>query len=165
MTDARLPSRWLFSPQMEALSDRAFRTFAGALMWSAEQGTDGLIPTRSMRLLHPDGSNATVVAEIVKAGLWDPAADGYQVRDWAVTQTLAADIARLREQNRNRQKASRERKKQAASGANRRQGVTGDVTRDGEGEERRGEDRRGEAALDDQPYWPVVQIPTGDQPI
>jgi hypothetical protein len=163
VTDARLPSRWLFSPQIEALSDRAFRTFAGALMWSAEQGTDGLVPKRSLRLLHPDGADQPAIDELLRCGLWDRDGDDYQVRDWPLTQSLAADVARLREQNRTRQKALRDRKKHGRT-ANPLQRVTSDVTRDAEGEERPGEDRTGKAALDDQPYWPVVQIPTGDAP-
>ena len=54
MTDARLPGRWLTDPHLEALSDRLWRVHTGALMWSAEQGTDGLLPRRTLRLLHPE---------------------------------------------------------------------------------------------------------------
>ena len=47
MTDARLPGRWLNDPTLDALTDRLWRVHSGALMWSNEHGTDGLIPRRT----------------------------------------------------------------------------------------------------------------------
>lgn len=143
MTDARLPGRWLTDPHLEALSDRLWRVHTGALMWSAEQGTDGLIPRRTLRLLHPEIATADDARALVDAGLWAVDGDEFQVLDWARSQTLAADIEHQRERNRQKQRAHRARLN--AERANR--DVTDDVTGYVPGESQRlGEDRLGEAS-------------------
>lgn len=143
MTDARLPGRWLTDPHLEALSDRLWRVHTGALMWSAEQGTDGLIPRRTLRLLHPEIATPDDAHALVEADLWDAAGDEFQVLDWARSQTLAADIERQRERNRQKQRAHRARLNADRSSAD----VTDDVTGYVPGESQRlGEDRLGEAS-------------------
>lgn len=103
MTDARVPDRWLYEPEFDLLSDRAHRTFIGALQWCNGQGTDGRIPPSALRFLHPLGVDITTADELIAAGKWESIGEGsYQVVDWAVTQSLAADVIRMREQNRAR---------------------------------------------------------------
>lgn len=140
MTDARLPGRWLMDPTIRTLGADRWTVFSWALMWSAEQGTDGLIPRHMLPLLHPDGATAEDAEALVNVGLWDAEGDGYRVRDWARTQSLAADVEHQRERNRRKQQAHRER-------ARERDGVTGYVTGQSprRGEERPGEARPGEA--------------------
>jgi hypothetical protein len=143
MTDARLPCHWLHDPAIEELSDRSWRTYTGSLMWSAEHGTDGRLPARALRLLHPDGADDAAAAELVAAGRWKRVQDGYQIPDWEAHQSLAADVARQRERNRRRQRAWREHQVSTD--------VTRDVTRDEtreslrQGEARRGEEERNHA--------------------
>lgn len=149
MTDARLPSRWRDDPTLDQLSDRAWRTFTGSLMWCNEQGTDGDIPLTSLRLFHPEGFSESAADELVRAGMWvDEIADGggYRVADWSLTQSLAADVDRQRRVNRERQAAWRAAHKPNPSD------VTDDVTRDISGDltdqvtresHRQGQDRQG----------------------
>lgn len=140
MTDSRLPGRWLTDVRFEALSDRAFRTFCGSLMWSNEHGTDGAIPDVAMKYLHPLGVDVQTRTELLNATLWRVTKSGVQVPDWTtkMQQSAAATVEQQRENNRNRQRAHRARKKSATA-----DGVTGDVTRDGLGQDRTGKDRTG----------------------
>ena len=71
MTDARLPGRWLMNMKIAALSDRAWRVFTSALMWSTEQGTDGEIPPLALRFLYPADIPPSVIDELVNADLAD----------------------------------------------------------------------------------------------
>lgn len=124
MTDARLPGRWLTDPNLEALSDRLWRVHTGALMWSAEQGTDGLIPRRTLRLLHPDAATLADASMLVDADLWAVDGDGFRVLGWEHSQSLAADIEYQRERNRLKQRAHRAR----ANAERSTRDVSGDVT-------------------------------------
>lgn len=153
MVDARLPGRWITDPRMDALSDRAWRTFTGALMWCNEAGTDGVVPQHSLRFLHPQGVDTKTLAELVDAGLFEPEGKAVRVCEWVENgQELAETVRQRRQDNRDRQRRHR---------ATKRKPVTGDVTRDvtGEslrtGEERPGQERRGldsEAVTD----WPTA---------
>ncbi len=110
MTDARVPGIWLHDPVMEGLTDCAWRTFIGSLMWCAEHGTDGRIPARALRLLHPVGVDDTTAAELVANDRWAPLPDGaYQVVNWSHDQSMAADIEWQRERNRRKNRAHRDR--------------------------------------------------------
>lgn len=142
MTDARLPDAWLGNPRFDLLSDEAWRVFTGALMWSARNGTDGWIPERYLRALHPDGEKRAAFAEICEAGVWrkEARADGagYQLIGWAdgLGQSTAEQVERYREKARLRQR--RKRAKDRAEEAP----VTRDVARD-VGTARIGTDRHG----------------------
>lgn len=117
MTDSRLPGPWLMNPIMDGLSDRAWRTFTGSLMWSNEAGTDGRIPTRSLRLLHPEGTDDVTRDELVCAGLWARNPDGVEVCNWTLMgQELAAAVAERKEAARVR--AARFRARTANGGSN-----------------------------------------------
>jgi hypothetical protein len=146
MTDARLPCHWLHDPTLENLSDRAWRTYTGSLMWCAEHGTDGRIPMRSLRLLHPDGVDRDTAAALVTAGLWKHVHDGYEIPDWDAHQSLAVDVEWQRQ--RNRRKVADYRARERAKAA-RPEGVTGYVTGYvtdySGGEARRGEEEQNHA--------------------
>lgn len=136
MTDARLPGRWLMDPRHTGLTDRLARVHYGALMWSAEQESDGFVPRSALRLLHPEGATDEDARALVVVGLWQHEATDYRVCEWGRTQSLAADLERSRELSRERQrrhrgKASSTRDRAAnvghTDGSTR---VTRDVTRD-----------------------------------
>lgn len=148
MTDARLPGRWLHDPAMESLTDRLWRVHTGALMWSNDHGTDGLIPRRTLRLLHPDGATPLDGQGLVSAGLWASEGDGFRVLGWALTQSLAADVEHQRERNRLKNQTLRERERQKRTAAPERSpgmpAAPGHVTGHVVGQDRTGQDRQGQ---------------------
>ncbi len=161
MTDARLPARWLTDPVMDALSDRAIRTFHNSLMWSNEAGTDGRLPQRAMRFLHPEGVDNRTLKELIDAGIWQTESGGVFVPEWngRMGQELAEVVEGRREGNRKRQQLHRERKRVKVT-------ITGDVTGDVTGfeEDRTGQDTTGQAYRADDsavPEWPVAEIGRG----
>lgn len=131
MVDARLPAEWLGSIRIDNLSDRAFRILAGALMWCNGQGTDGSIPARYTKYLHPDGDDPAAFAEIERAGIWTRTDDGYVMDSWStgLRQSTAAQVAEYREGSRQRQKRYRDRQRKAAASYVDPSNVTGDVMR------------------------------------
>lgn len=113
MVDARLPAEWLGSIRIDNLSDRAFRVLAGALMWCNGQGTDGAVPDRYTKYLHPDGDDPAAFEELVTAGLWEHVDDGYHLLGWtsSLRQSTAEEVERYREGARRRQKEYRDRQR------------------------------------------------------
>lgn len=109
MTDTRLPEHYLTSPVLDGLTADAFRVFINGLLWSATHGTDGLLPERALRYLHPDGNRPELSAELIAAGLWDHDDDGYHVPDFLKYQTPAAQIEQARALARERKRRQRER--------------------------------------------------------
>lgn len=143
MTDARVPGSWLTRLQWTRLSDRAFRTFVCSLQWSNEAGSDGDLPPDCFHYLYPAGVDKATADELVKAGWWERADNGYRVPDWTGTagQESAEAVANRRANNRKRQRDYRERNKESA-------GLTDDLTRDVTRYEDRypvGQDRQGQA--------------------
>jgi hypothetical protein len=129
MTDARLAPSFLTNPTVEGLSSDAFRVYVNGLVWSATHRTDGALPERCLRLLHPDGPQREAVADLLAVGLWQLAVDGYLIRNFLKYQSSAeqladADVTRAekRRADRERQRLSRARRKAGA--------VTPAVTRD-----------------------------------
>ncbi|HEX8095073.1 hypothetical protein [Jatrophihabitans sp.] len=165
MVDARLPEHWLYEPRTDLLSDRAWRTFTGSLMWSNSQGTDGRLPATSLRFLYPHGVDEATAAELITAGKWERLSDGgYRVLHWAKSQSLAADVERQRERNRANQQAKRDRERQArgassasASNADLPDDVPDDDSGYAGGQARQGKDsvREGELSVNS-----ALEIPT-----
>lgn len=126
MTDARLKGVWLNTPKFDELSDAAWRVFTGALMWSAQQGTDGLVPERYARLLHPHGDQPDAFDDIERAGLWVHVESGYQMVGWETDlgQSSAEQVDKYKKDAAARQSKYRESK------AVKSVSETGDVTRD-----------------------------------
>lgn len=110
MTDTRLPEQWLNNPKFDELSDTAWRVFTGGLMWSNSNATDGAIPSRYLRMLHPDGEKPNAIQELVAAGLWGESNGNYQVLDWVgLGQSTAAEVEERKEANRKRAQTYRDR--------------------------------------------------------
>jgi hypothetical protein len=132
MVDARLPAEWLGSIRIDNLSDRAFRVLAGALMWCNGQGTDGAVPARYTKYLHPDGDDPAAFDELEQAGLWKHLDDGYRLVGWssALRQSTAEEVERYREGARRRQKEYRDRQRGAPATSPPPRATSGRATRD-----------------------------------
>jgi hypothetical protein len=149
MTDARMPGHWLYDASLDGLSDRAWRTFVGSLMWSNDQGTDGHLPPRALRFLYPDGVDDATAAELIDAGKWKRLPSGYLVLGWRDSQTLAATVQKQREHNRARQQAYRDRHAEVSNPDPVTGDIPSDVTRDVTGNatgNALGQDRQGQAS-------------------
>ena len=94
----------------DSLSDTAWRVLTGGLMWCAENGTDGDIPSRYVKYLHPDGEKPDANLELVKAEIWIHSTTGYLFIDWngALGQSTAAEVAAYRQNARERSRRYRD---------------------------------------------------------
>lgn len=108
MTDTRLPEHFLTSPTLDGLSSDAFRVYVNGLMWSVTHGTDGLLPERALRYLHPDGKRSEQLTELVTARLWEHDDAGYHVPDFLKYQTPATQIEKARATDRERKRIARQ---------------------------------------------------------
>lgn len=164
---------------MDDLSDVAWRVFTGGLMWSVENGTDGFIPERYTRWLHPDGPQESAFAELVKAGVWKRTSAGYQFVDWEgdLGQSTAQEVEAYREKNRikaqrHRARVSEALAKQSAATEFKdptAEDVTGDVTgdvpqvrRQGKGLGTDNEVAESVNSATGEVPWPVAEIPQSD---
>lgn len=141
MVDARLRDEWLGKVKFDLLPDAAWRVFTGALMWSAKNGTDGDIPSRYLRVLHPDGEKPDAFEQLIAAAVWSRTPSGFYMADWsgALGQSPAAVVETQKENARVRQAAYREKMRQSLENSTRRASGAPSVTRDvrphvGEGE-------------------------------
>jgi hypothetical protein len=127
VTDARLPGRWASSLDMDSLSDASWRVFSYALMWSAENGTDGFIPTRYLKRLHPDGEQPEAFEQLAHQGLWVRGDAGYQLKDWdtSLGQSTREQVETYRAKGRERTRKYRA--KRTTDDADVTRDVTGDV--------------------------------------
>lgn len=108
MTDARFPERWLSDRRLLRLSDAGFRLFAVGLLWSVSNRTDGLLDPHDLAMCA--SADPARAAELERAGLWEPAGDGWLIVDYAATQTSAHDLAVLdNARRRDREKKARQR--------------------------------------------------------
>jgi hypothetical protein len=151
MTDARLKGEWLGKLKFDGMSDTAWRVFTCGLMWCAEQGTDGYIPSRYLKTLHPDGEKPHAVQEIAQCGLWEISATGVQFIEWEkkLGQSTALQVETYKANGRERQRRFRERERaklaksigftDAAADAVTDSSDTSDVTRYVTGDVGRGE--------------------------
>lgn len=105
-------------------------------MWCNGQGTDGSIPARYTKYLHPDGDDQSAFDELEHAGIWSRTDDAYVLVGWSteLRQSTAAEVQHYREASRLRQKAYRDRRRGANAGESHSPVVdsvtTHDVTRD-----------------------------------
>lgn len=93
--EGRMPQHRKVAP----LSDAAFRLHITAGAWSAEEGTDGLVPPLVVGTLTaaPHGKKMLpVIQELVGGGLWEQTERGYQIHDYLQWNMSAADLAARR---------------------------------------------------------------------
>lgn len=109
MTDTRLHPTFLGNLKVDKLDDICFRVYTNSLVYAGSHETDGHIPRRALRLLHPDPIDLLRVADLlVVARLWEPAEDGYTVHDFLHYQTPAEQVERTREAARIRKQRERD---------------------------------------------------------
>ncbi len=152
MTDARYPDRWLSDRRFQRLSDSHHRAYINALTWSVSNRTDGVIEPDDLDLIPQ--FDKTAVRAFMAAGLWSLREDhgrGWQITDFAATQTTAAEIRHLEDKRaKERMKKARQR---AASKAEVEEAAAspdvvpgdfpGEVPADCTGKDRQGKDRQG----------------------
>jgi hypothetical protein len=94
-----------------ALSDAAFRLWVSAMDHAREQGRDGAIEPMDLDLIPhcpPKGQRRTrAVDELVRTGLWDKTADGWQIHDYLDWQDSSVFVRTKRERARERMRAVR----------------------------------------------------------
>ena len=110
MADARLQSHWLNNPDFDELHDASWRVFTGALLWCNGRGTDGRIPTRYVRMLHPEGDQPAACNQLLQLGFWTKVDDGYQLVDWVgkLGQSTAEAVEHNKASNRAKQQKWRD---------------------------------------------------------
>jgi hypothetical protein len=144
MTDTRLPDRWLTDRRIQRLTDRAYRAFFNALMWSVANRTDGIIEPEDLALI--PGFTPCVEDELVAAGVWIERNEGWLIADFGGTQTTRAEH-QLLEHMRTKAREKKARQRAVAAGVGTVPGdgpigtVPGDRNRDQTGQDRTGEVR------------------------
>lgn len=166
MADFRFPGRWLNDRRVMSLTADSFKAFVTAGAWMVENRTDGVLTREDVEFI-PRFKRSSV-DDLVRAGVWLSTEDGWEMRDYAATQTSRAEFEVLeRARKREREKKARQRASKASSpdrgDAVSRGTFPGDYT----GEARPGKEGNGQrvesggaaarppAALD----WPVAPIP------
>jgi hypothetical protein len=85
-----MDNNWYSNPKFLDLAQRkqwrAIAIYWAAVAWSAGQGMDGRIPAAALPILM--AATSRDATELVKAGLWEPDADGWMVHDWSEYQLL-----------------------------------------------------------------------------
>lgn len=76
----RLDDGWHSHPKTLRCSLAARGLWASCLGWSAQQLTDGFIPTSVPRMMDPKGTRS--VGQLVAAGFWEPVEGGWQIHDY-----------------------------------------------------------------------------------
>ena len=101
----KVDDSFTFHPKVVALTPAAGWLWVRAGAWAAQQLTDGHVPSRIMRAL--DGTRGQA-DELVQAGLWLPADDGWVFHDWDVYQPSRESVLAERASARERQRKARE---------------------------------------------------------
>jgi hypothetical protein len=98
-TWARLAVNTLRNPKISRLSDRGVRDYIGGILYASEFLTDGRLP-----VVYLDTVPRRSLTELVASGLWIRQTDGsIVVHDFLAHQNSKDQVARIREQNRERQ--------------------------------------------------------------
>lgn len=114
MTDARIPERYLMDRRVARLSDAAFRAWIVATLWAVANRTDGAIERVDLHLIPQlDAASADALAA---CGLWSETTDGWQIADYAETQTSRSELEAL-ENVRRREREKKRRQRSSAEDA------------------------------------------------
>lgn len=128
VTDTRLAESFLTHPTVDGLSDAAHRVYVNGLVYAVAGSTDGHLPKRSLRLLHPEGTSAPVVHELLAAGLWTQHEGGYLIRNYLRYQSSAEQVKQAAEARHAQREADAKRKREAREAARRKAaGAAGEV--------------------------------------
>lgn len=150
VTDARLPERLLSDRRLLRLSDRAHRLYVHGLLWAVANRTDGHLDVTDLTFM--SAVDPAAAGEVVASGLWsDAPAGGYDIAEFATTQTTAAELAQLdRIRARDRERKARTRAERRAAADECPPDSPADSPQDGHGDgstgqHRTGQDRPGQA--------------------
>jgi hypothetical protein len=121
----RVDDEFLTNPKVMALSAAAKVLYVSGLAYCSTNLTDGHIPAVALGLVAAAGNvPAKASSELVHAGLWHKAADGWDVHDYLEHQDPAERIRARRASNRERAQSWREKRRTNANG----NGVTNERT-------------------------------------
>lgn len=81
-------------PKCVATPPIALALWVRAGSWSAQQLTDGNVPTVVLAML---GGTSKLAAALVNAGLWETTSEGWRFHDWHTYQPTRAQVAADRE--------------------------------------------------------------------
>ena len=90
----KVDDRLAMHPKVMRAGNAAMGLWVRAGSWSAQNGTDGLIPAALLASL---GATRNQAEALVKAHLWTSEPDGYRFHDWSEYQPSAADTKLHRE--------------------------------------------------------------------
>ena len=142
--DTRLPENWLGKPELDDLTDKAFRIFIQSLMYAVKNQTDGELPEKRKRYWHPDSVTDSDIASLVEAGLWESILTGWQIVDYSRWQTTKAEFDGLETVRRNN-RIRQQRKRAKDSDISLSRDSHTQKSRDTIGQDRLGKDRLGKA--------------------
>lgn len=93
MTWLRLDDNFDGRPEVDALSDGAYRLHSAGLLYCARARTDGLVPAARVHRLTPNYDRGHLL-ELVDAGLWEAReGEGWYVPEYLETNPSAAQVA------------------------------------------------------------------------
>jgi hypothetical protein len=95
MSYAQIHTQALRHPKVRGLSSSAFRVWVAALCYCQDHLTDGAVTHQALKCLGWPVP-PKLQQELVAAGLWHEAADGYQVHDYADWNQTRADVLQKR---------------------------------------------------------------------
>lgn len=121
MTWVKLDTGYLANPKLRGISDKAILLHLSSILWTADHGTDGNVPSASLRTVASRVTGRPERArrwanELVANGLWDLNGDGWHVHDFEVhnRQALRANVEANRAANAERLRRFREQQRHYA---------------------------------------------------
>jgi hypothetical protein len=112
MSWVRIDDKAWSHPKLAGLSGNAVRLWLFALCWCNQQESDGRVPATMLRIF---GASPKVAAELVAAGLWETAEDGWQFHDYLNYQPSREQLTAQRNATRDRVTKHRERERNAVT--------------------------------------------------
>lgn len=105
MTWFRIDDGFADHPKVLACSLAAIGLWTKAGAWCSKHMTDGQVPKAMVRHL---GGTPRLASELVAAGLWNAASDGYEFHEWSTRNPLKSDITKRREADARRKRDERQ---------------------------------------------------------
>ncbi|MEY2454070.1 MAG: hypothetical protein QOD92_3644 [Acidimicrobiaceae bacterium] len=108
MTWAKFDDRCTSDPRLIGLPRGVRLLHFEAIVWSCAHLTDGTIQRHALHWLTDEPESESAVAQLVQAGLWAVADDGWEIVDFLADQPSAADVEKVRDLARERQRKRRQ---------------------------------------------------------
>jgi hypothetical protein len=108
----RVYDEFLEDEKICALHDRSYRVHMSGLIYAAKNLTDGQLTEKAVKVIQAilEFQVKRYVVELVEAGLWVPAADGYEIKNFLEFNPRAATVKKERAMSRNRMRKMRDRR-------------------------------------------------------